>query len=753
MRLHVSRMARAVLFTALAGCGTDRIPTGPAERAAVSPAIVSVPVTKTVTSEANDGPGSLREAVTTAVAGDVIGFSPSVNSITLTAQLEVSVPLTIQGPAARVTLNGNDATRLINVTGLAPLTLRHLTLTRGRSAAPGGAVFAFSSPVVLEGVVVSHNQANYGGGVAAASVEMTETVFSDNRADLDGGAVNVNTFVKSTASQLLRNAAGRNGGAMFLFNGTSLVGGTRFEGNQAGASGGAISALEGALAVSGGTFIDNAAAGDGGAIRAAEVNPMNISVAGSTFTGNTATGNAGAVFVNGGATVTASTFRGNAAGGSGGGLHHTNGKALVNGSTFALNTAARGAGLASTLSELTLSSSQFTENAATNSGGGLLAGIVALPTTTILSSNTFTKNTAAGSGGGMFAFGTVSAALNRFVSNSAANGGGVFARDGQVLFKDSEFEQNDALVGAGMTVSASPLTLRTSTFVNNASRNHGGGLAVFSASSTTIDNATFTGNTAASVGGAVYAEESHVVMTHVTLANNTAPNGGGTGSTNQGSFAIRNSIIVGSSCGIGAGLTLFSDFKNRTDNGSCGAAGFSIFGPTPLLALSDNGGPTRTMALPFGSPAVDAGTSCPLATDQRGVTRPTFLSCDLGAYELDTQTTATLAIDPSGTVNSSTGVAYLSGTITCSQTATVTLAVRGAQDRKVGKVNTTIEAASTMTMPCGPAARAWAAVLTPATGAFGISPMTVTAQTAATDVYTAPASVTRSGVKLAWSRR
>jgi len=54
-----------------------------------------------------------------------------------------------------------------------------------------------------------------------------------------------------------------------------------------------------------------------------------------------------------------------------------------------------------------------------------------------------------------------------------------------------------------------------------------------------------------------------------------------------------------------------------------------------LGALADNGGPTQTMALPDGSPAIDAGNQvgCP-TTDQRGVPRPRS-DCDIGAYEYD----------------------------------------------------------------------------------------------------------------------
>jgi hypothetical protein len=63
----------------------------------------------------------------------------------------------------------------------------------------------------------------------------------------------------------------------------------------------------------------------------------------------------------------------------------------------------------------------------------------------------------------------------------------------------------------------------------------------------------------------------------------------------------------------------------------------------PLLGpLKDNGGPTETMALGLGSPAIDAGNpngcSFPglpfvLTNDERGITRPKGTACDIGAFE------------------------------------------------------------------------------------------------------------------------
>jgi hypothetical protein len=55
-----------------------------------------------------------------------------------------------------------------------------------------------------------------------------------------------------------------------------------------------------------------------------------------------------------------------------------------------------------------------------------------------------------------------------------------------------------------------------------------------------------------------------------------------------------------------------------------------------LAPLTSNGGPTQTLALLAGSPAIDAGDpACPPpATDQRGVSRPQGPRCDIGAFEV-----------------------------------------------------------------------------------------------------------------------
>src|SRR5262245_60451640 len=75
---------------------------------------------------------------------------------------------------------------------------------------------------------------------------------------------------------------------------------------------------------------------------------------------------------------------------------------------------------------------------------------------------------------------------------------------------------------------------------------------------------------------------------------------------------------------------------NISSDGSCNfSAPGSLNNTDPALGpLGDYGGPTPTMPLLAGSPAIDRAISafCP-STDQRGVARPVGAGCDIGAFE------------------------------------------------------------------------------------------------------------------------
>ncbi len=101
----------------------------------------------------------------------------------------------------------------------------------------------------------------------------------------------------------------------------------------------------------------------------------------------------------------------------------------------------------------------------------------------------------------------------------------------------------------------------------------------------------------------------------------------------DGSVNLRGALLVangGTNC---AGAVATQGVSLSSDASCPGVPTASL----SLGPLSNNGGPTQTLALPAGSPAIDAGggaaNGCP-ATDQRGTTRPQGAACDIGAFEL-----------------------------------------------------------------------------------------------------------------------
>jgi hypothetical protein len=110
-------------------------------------------------------------------------------------------------------------------------------------------------------------------------------------------------------------------------------------------------------------------------------------------------------------------------------------------------------------------------------------------------------------------------------------------------------------------------------------------------------------------------------VTSCTISANSARSGGGISNTDlTGTVTLGNTIVAGNTGGDISG----SGILNQT---------YSLVGGQPRLGpLQDNGGPTKTMALSAGSPALNAGDPNQLGiADQRGVARSGGVN--IGAYQ------------------------------------------------------------------------------------------------------------------------
>lgn len=262
------------------------------------------------------------------------------------------------------------------------------------------------------------------------------------------------------------------------------------------------------------------------------------------------------------------------------------------------------------------------------------------------------------SGGGM----SVSYVLienTKVISNTSFGAGGIYI-SGYGRINDSEIVNNTStgnLSSGGGIYGEDDLVIRNSLIANNSAKYSGGGIFFDNGQRIAIFNSTIVGNMAGRNGGGLRAYttwNNTSVIANSTIVGNTADadndgvgNGGGITGGNL-RLALRNSIVYGN-VDLGGeapdcnGGFISEDYNLVGDLTGCNLIGnvtFSIFGLDPLLApLADNGGPTQTMALQPGSPALGAGSCFDrnnnyVVFDQRGFLRPPQ-GCDMGAFELN----------------------------------------------------------------------------------------------------------------------
>src|SRR5262249_21838325 len=116
----------------------------------------------TVTSLADGGPGSLREAIALTPPGGTGDFQSGLTgTITLTAgQLTLDKDLTLAGPGADVlTVSGNRASRVFEITPAVTVALSGLRIANGTGPSPGGGGIYNAGVLTVTGSTLSSNSA------------------------------------------------------------------------------------------------------------------------------------------------------------------------------------------------------------------------------------------------------------------------------------------------------------------------------------------------------------------------------------------------------------------------------------------------------------------------------------------------------------------------------------------------------------------------------------------------------------------
>jgi len=539
----------------------------------------------TVTNVDDSGAGSLRADVLMSNASpgaNSITFTPGLSgTITLTTgQLEIASNLAIVGPGAgSLTVSGNMQIRVFQVDAGVTASIWGLTITGGR--APTG------------GMGVNGDAGNRTAG--------------------PGGA-------------------GGNGGGIYNLGSLSLANDV-VSGNSAGAGGGGGEGWSAAnLGGSAGDGGNGGSGGNGGGI----FNAGSLAVTNGVVTGNSAgAGALGGYPGYGGSTGLASG--GNGGNGGAGGAIYSTGPLTLSGATISHNTAGPG-GAGAGAGE----GAHVGGGGAGGGGGGIwTSGHLGISTCTVDSNS-------AGAGG---ATGT---GLSNNAGGAGGPGGGIDAVSGDAIITGSTISRNAAGDGGYTLVSGPPLA--------------GWGGGIHSDGEIALVNDTVSGNRAGDAPPEFFASRGSgggidstgmLRLTTVTVSGNhtgtsnatpPVPAVGG-GILSRGDTVMNNTIVAGNGVGDVYGPIDQSSAYNLIGNGT----GMSAMSPAnhnqvgdeqnPINAkvgpLSDNGGPTQTVALLAGSPAIDAGSNNlavgtdgkRLVADQRGYYRIFNGAVDIGAHE------------------------------------------------------------------------------------------------------------------------
>ena len=487
---------------------------------------------------------SLRNLIGVANASpgpDTITFDPALfpgnlpGKITVSLDINIMDTLTIKGPGIDLlTVSGNDATRIFNIgdgtAALKPTTISGLTLTDGKTAGDGGAIFS-TEPLTLNNVVIRSSYAlSRGGGVFVATP----------------GKVSI------VNSRIVHNGVGDGGGGLYLraAGGSSVVK-TTIADNSARHGGGLYASAEGPK---GSVLIDTcnisnntARAGNGGGLQFLGVNQAKLVIKNSLITGNSATG-------------------------AGGGLYLAKSSAVISKTTFSNNSAGRGGALADDRGlSLTVSGSRFVANRATDAGdaGGGALYLQGLSTVLKIATTIFAGNRAVTDGGAITHQGslTMSITASSFLGNIAdGNFGGAIdaAGTGTLTVTGTNFTGNaGGSGGAFFLAPGTALTMKSSTVSGNAAA-LGGAISAAGTVLLNLSGNKLIENRASLYGGAI--NLSGIMGGTAPTANlsgnlfqaNVAENSGGAIATNSGTvFTSKSDKFIGNVAVTGQGGGVF----------------------------------------------------------------------------------------------------------------------------------------------------------------------------------------------------
>ncbi len=392
--------------------------------------------------------------------------------------------------------------------------------------------------------VIQGNEAPNGGGIAIKQYKKNDNYYNTN-VTVSGGVISGNKATNGDGGAFYIDRQYGNNGNDKTLN-VNITGGEIY-GNTATGNGGAIYLADNAstskaqVNISGGTIGGTAAntAKNGGAIY---VNNGSVVMTGGTASKNTASTNGGAVYVNGGNFImTSGTLDNNTATSNGGGVYVTGGEVTIGGvasfndqgkvtsvstcpgsshahPTLTNNKAQNGGAVAVNGSTPIMYCGTVSGNAATAKGGAVYVSGGGFT----MKTGTMTKNSAVDGGavyvsGGAFTMENGTLGGSAANKNTATNGGAVYVTGGEFLMTNGSINYNTASAqGGAVYMDGGNFTMYHGA-ANNNSAVQGGAVYVAGTSSIfKMESGNMNNNTASDDGGAIFAEGGTL---HIGLEN------------------------------------------------------------------------------------------------------------------------------------------------------------------------------------------------------------------------------------------
>jgi predicted outer membrane repeat protein len=226
--------------------------------------------TSSVSSAADAGPGSLREAIAQTCAGGTITFA-SDTTIHLASTLEITQGVTIAGGGQAIVISGDSDgdgdgdVRPFVISGGSGVTLDGLTIQDGlvTGRGHGGGILSSAALTVTGSLIRNNTATDNGGGIyGAGGLTVIDSTITGNQTTYAGGGIGGEYGFTIRSSTIADNLAGMIGGGVYGGGtGAVLISTSTIANNHTTGAGGGIAMFASTLTLEESTLMGNRADG------------------------------------------------------------------------------------------------------------------------------------------------------------------------------------------------------------------------------------------------------------------------------------------------------------------------------------------------------------------------------------------------------------------------------------------------------------------------------------------------------------